>query len=91
VTDGSAHPASECDAPRCADDVFIPFTIGGGVRSAEDAQAVLDPGADKPTSGCGGGDPVLIAAAATERSVGVSTATVSSTGSPRPWASRAAG
>jgi cyclase len=27
--------------------VFIPFTIGGGVRSAEDAQAVLDAGADK--------------------------------------------
>jgi imidazole glycerol-phosphate synthase subunit HisF len=34
-------------ARRCADDVFIPFMIGGGVRSAEDAQAVLDAGADK--------------------------------------------
>jgi cyclase len=34
-------------ARRCADDVFIPFTIGGGVRSAEDVQAVLDAGADK--------------------------------------------
>jgi cyclase len=34
-------------ARRCADDVFIPFTIGGGVRSASDAQAVLDAGADK--------------------------------------------
>jgi cyclase len=34
-------------ARRCADNVFIPFTIGGGVRSAEDAQAVLDAGADK--------------------------------------------
>src|SRR5438105_8563536 len=32
---------------RTADDVFIPFTIGGGIRSAEDAQAVLDAGADK--------------------------------------------
>ena len=31
-------------ARRCADDVFIPFTIGGGVRSVEDAQAVLDAG-----------------------------------------------
>ena len=30
-----------------ADEVFIPFTIGGGVRSAADAQAVLDAGADK--------------------------------------------
>jgi imidazole glycerol-phosphate synthase subunit HisF len=27
--------------------VFIPFTIGGGVRSVEDAQAVLDAGSDK--------------------------------------------
>jgi imidazole glycerol-phosphate synthase subunit HisF len=34
-------------ARRCADHLFIPFTIGGGVRSAEDAQAVLDAGADK--------------------------------------------
>ena len=34
-------------ARRCADDVFIPFTIGGGIRSVEDAQAVLDAGADK--------------------------------------------
>ncbi len=30
-----------------ADQVFIPFTIGGGVRSVADAQAVLDAGADK--------------------------------------------
>ena len=34
-------------ARRCADEIFIPFTIGGGVRSAEDAQAVLDAGSDK--------------------------------------------
>jgi cyclase len=34
-------------ARRCADDLFIPFTIGGGVRSAEDAQEVLDAGAEK--------------------------------------------
>ncbi len=34
-------------ARRTADDVFIPFTIGGGVRTVEDAQAVLDAGADK--------------------------------------------
>ena len=27
--------------------VFIPFTIGGGIRSVADAQAVLDAGADK--------------------------------------------
>ena len=34
-------------ARRAADDVFVPFTIGGGVRSVADAQAVLDAGADK--------------------------------------------
>jgi imidazole glycerol-phosphate synthase subunit HisF len=34
-------------ARRAADDVFVPFTIGGGVREVEDAQAVLDAGADK--------------------------------------------
>jgi cyclase len=34
-------------ARRAADDVFVPFTIGGGIRSVEDAQAVLDAGADK--------------------------------------------
>jgi cyclase len=34
-------------ARRAADEVFIPFTIGGGIRSAADAQAVLDAGADK--------------------------------------------
>src|SRR5438309_9128866 len=34
-------------ARRAADQLFIPFTIGGGVRSVEDAQAVLDAGADK--------------------------------------------
>jgi imidazole glycerol-phosphate synthase subunit HisF len=34
-------------ARRTADNIFIPFTIGGGIRSAEDAQAVLDAGADK--------------------------------------------
>lgn len=34
-------------AKRAADDVFIPFTVGGGVRTPGDAQAILDAGADK--------------------------------------------
>jgi imidazole glycerol-phosphate synthase subunit HisF len=34
-------------ARRTADNVFIPFVIGGGIRSVDDAQAVLDAGADK--------------------------------------------
>jgi cyclase len=34
-------------ARSTADEVFVPFTIGGGIRSVADAQAVLDAGADK--------------------------------------------
>ncbi len=34
-------------ARAAADELFIPFTIGGGIRSIHDAQAVLDAGADK--------------------------------------------
>src|SRR3954462_6494373 len=34
-------------ARRAADEVFVPFTIGGGGREVADAQAVLDAGADK--------------------------------------------
>ena len=34
-------------ARSTADEVFVPFTIGGGIRSTADAQAVLDAGADK--------------------------------------------
>jgi cyclase len=34
-------------ARRTANNVFIPFTIGGGIGSVADAQAVLDAGADK--------------------------------------------
>ena len=32
---------------RVADEVFIPFTVGGGLRSLEDIRAVLRSGADK--------------------------------------------
>jgi imidazole glycerol-phosphate synthase subunit HisF len=34
-------------ARHAADEVFVPVTIGGGIRSVADAQAVLDAGADK--------------------------------------------
>jgi cyclase len=34
-------------ARHTVDEVFVPFTIGGGIRSVADAQAVLDAGADK--------------------------------------------
>src|SRR5207249_2756022 len=32
---------------RTADEVFIPLTVGGGVRSADDARKLLRAGADK--------------------------------------------
>ncbi|MGH9112463.1 MAG: imidazole glycerol phosphate synthase subunit HisF [Acidimicrobiales bacterium] len=34
-------------ARRTADEVFIPFTVGGGVRSVDDARRLLRAGADK--------------------------------------------
>ncbi|MBC7293862.1 MAG: imidazole glycerol phosphate synthase subunit HisF [Thermoleophilia bacterium] len=34
-------------ARRCAEELFIPFTIGGGIRSEEDVRALLSAGADK--------------------------------------------
>jgi cyclase len=34
-------------AARVAEQVFIPFTIGGGIRSVDDARALLRAGADK--------------------------------------------
>src|SRR5579859_6379050 len=32
---------------RTARELFIPFTVGGGIRSLEDAEAIFDAGADK--------------------------------------------
>ena len=32
---------------RTADQIFVPLTVGGGVRSVEDAERLLDAGADK--------------------------------------------
>jgi cyclase len=32
---------------RTAEGLFVPFTVGGGIRSAEDAAAVFEAGADK--------------------------------------------
>jgi len=50
ITATSDRRATMVDlARRTADEVFIPFTIGGGIRSEADAQAVLDAGADKVT------------------------------------------
>jgi cyclase len=36
-------------AARCAEEVFIPFTIGGGLASEDDVRAILAAGADKVT------------------------------------------
>ena len=36
-------------ASRCAEQVFIPFTIGGGLSSVEDVRLILAAGADKVT------------------------------------------
>src|ERR1700755_3162275 len=48
ITATSAKRATVVElARRASDDLFVPFTIGGGVREVADAHAVLDAGADK--------------------------------------------
>jgi cyclase len=42
-----ARPIVRDMVRRVADAVFLPFTVGGGVRSVEDADALLRAGADK--------------------------------------------
>ena len=52
---------------RTAEQVFIPFTVGGGVRSAEDARALLRQGADKVAVNTAAlADPSLVARLADE-------------------------
>jgi cyclase len=48
---------------RTAREIFVPFTVGGGVRSAEDAAALFDAGADKiSVNSAAIADPSLIGA-----------------------------
>jgi imidazole glycerol-phosphate synthase subunit HisF len=42
-----ARAAAVATAARVAEQVTIPFTFGGGIRSVDDATAVLEAGADK--------------------------------------------
>jgi len=42
-----ARAAAVATAARVAEQVMIPFTFGGGIRSVDDACAVLEAGADK--------------------------------------------
>jgi len=54
-------------ARAVADQVFIPFTVGGGIRSVDDMRALLRSGADKISiNSAAVRDPQLIAAGATE-------------------------
>jgi cyclase len=48
---------------RTAREIFVPFTVGGGVRAAEDAAALFDAGADKiSVNSAAIADPALIGA-----------------------------
>ncbi len=48
ITASSDHRRTMVDVvSRTAEMVFIPFTVGGGVRSVEDARLLLRAGADK--------------------------------------------
>jgi len=49
-------------ARHCAEELFIPFTIGGGIRSEDDVRALLGAGADKVSLNSAAiNDPDLIA------------------------------
>jgi cyclase len=39
---------------RCAEEIFIPLTVGGGIRSLEDVSLLLEAGADKVSIGSAG-------------------------------------
>ena len=52
-------------ARHCAEELFIPFTIGGGIRSEDDVRALLGAGADKVSLNSAAiAEPDLIAACA---------------------------
>jgi cyclase len=54
-------------ARAVADQVFIPFTVGGGIRTVEDMRAILRAGADKISiNSAAVADPTLITAGARE-------------------------
>jgi len=54
-------------ARAVADQVFIPFTVGGGIRSVDDMRAILRAGADKISiNSAAVREPQLIASGATE-------------------------
>jgi cyclase len=52
---------------RCAEEIFIPLTVGGGIRSLEDVSLLLEAGADKVSIGSAGvSRPKLLAEIAKE-------------------------
>ena len=52
---------------RVADEVFIPFTVGGGVRTVEDVRRMLRAGADKVSFNTAAvSDPEIVRASADE-------------------------
>jgi cyclase len=52
---------------RCAEEIFIPLTVGGGIRSLEDVSLLLEAGADKVSIGSAGiSRPELLAEIASE-------------------------
>src|SRR6266496_3673337 len=57
-----AMPATQRSWPkRTAQELFVPFTVGGGVRKLEDAAAIFDAGADKISMNSAAiADPALI-------------------------------
>lgn len=66
ITASSDHRSTVVDmVRRVAEQVFIPFTVGGGIRTVEDFRAILREGADKiSVNSAAINDPELISRAA---------------------------
>lgn len=54
-------------AERVAETVFLPFTVGGGLRSVEDIRAILAAGADKVSLNTAAVEDPMLVTAASER------------------------
>lgn len=67
---GATHEARQtvmAMARAVADQVFIPFTVGGGIRTVDDMRAILRSGADKVSvNSAAVSNPSLVTAGATE-------------------------
>ena len=69
---------------RTAEEVFIPFTIGGGIRTVDDARRLLRAGADKVSVNTAAVSPELVAERTSSAASAASIEPAAPTGAPSP-------